>query len=209
MQIISHRGYWKKVEEKNTETAFRRSFELGFGTETDVRDLAGILVISHDPPKGNEITFEMFLQIYSEYNKNLPLALNIKADGLQPQLKELLSKYSVGNYFVFDMSVPDGLVYLKHNLYAFTRQSEYEEKPSFYNEAQGVWIDCFNSDWINEEDIEYHNKNGKKVCIVSPDLHKREYLKVWEKYKSYKISISNDILLCTDFPEEAQNYFLG
>ncbi len=50
MQVISHRGYWKSAAEKNTTTAFARSFALGYGTETDVRDLNGELVISHDMP---------------------------------------------------------------------------------------------------------------------------------------------------------------
>lgn len=41
MKIISHRGFWHNPSEKNTEMAFCRSFELGFGTETDVRDSLG------------------------------------------------------------------------------------------------------------------------------------------------------------------------
>ena len=45
MKIISHHGFWHIPSEKNTETAFCRSFELGFGTETDVRDSLGALVI--------------------------------------------------------------------------------------------------------------------------------------------------------------------
>ena len=63
MIIISHRGYWKCVDEKNTEIAFSRSFELDFGTETDVRDCLGKLVISHDMPDGSEIHFEEFLSL--------------------------------------------------------------------------------------------------------------------------------------------------
>ena len=35
------------------------------------------------------------------------------------------------------MSVPDGLGYLKQNMKAFTRESEYEKVPSFYDEACG------------------------------------------------------------------------
>jgi nucleoside-diphosphate-sugar epimerase len=48
MNIISHRGFWLKDEEKNTIQAFERSFEFGFGTETDIRDYKGELVISYD-----------------------------------------------------------------------------------------------------------------------------------------------------------------
>ena len=61
MQVISHRGYWKTAAEKNTATAFARSFEMGFGTETDVRDLNGLLVISHDMPQHPTMTLRQYL----------------------------------------------------------------------------------------------------------------------------------------------------
>jgi glycerophosphoryl diester phosphodiesterase len=35
--------------EQNTEAAFRRALENGFGIETDFRDCGGSLVVSHDP----------------------------------------------------------------------------------------------------------------------------------------------------------------
>ena len=63
MLILSHRGYWISPIEKNKDVAFNRSFSLGFGTETDVRDCAGKLVISHDMPDGNEKTLEEFLKL--------------------------------------------------------------------------------------------------------------------------------------------------
>ena len=50
MIVLSHRGYWKTPAEKNTAAAFRRSFDLGFGTETDVRDRGGELVIATTRP---------------------------------------------------------------------------------------------------------------------------------------------------------------
>lgn len=99
MKILSHRGYWKKLAEKNQEAAFIRSFELGFGTETDVRDADGKLLISHDPPNGNEICFSKMLEIHSEIDSSLPLALNVKADGLQQLSAELIRHYSVPEYF--------------------------------------------------------------------------------------------------------------
>ena len=64
MEIISHRGYWFKNSEKNSDLAFRRSFSLNFGTETDIRDFDGELVISHDVANKNCITVEHFFQIY-------------------------------------------------------------------------------------------------------------------------------------------------
>ena len=113
----------------------------------------------------------------------MPLALNIKSDGLQVKLKCLIEKYRIENYFIFDMSLPDTLEYLAHGMKCFTRQSEYEKEPLFYDKAVGVWLDEFHTDWITEEIIRYHYRNNKKICIVSPDLHKREYEKEWQHYK--------------------------
>jgi glycerophosphoryl diester phosphodiesterase len=92
MIILSHRGYWKHPDEKNTRQAFVRSFDMGYGTETDVRDCAGKLVISHDMPRGTEMLFEEVLQIMD--GRNLPLAINIKADGLGEAIFALLKEYN-------------------------------------------------------------------------------------------------------------------
>jgi hypothetical protein len=211
MEILSHRGYWKTQSEKNTMVSFERSFSLGFGTETDLRDLNGNLVISHDIPSlemKDLITAEEFFKLYKSIGNNLPLALNIKSDGLQEKLLYLINKYEIENYFVFDMSVPDTIGYFKKGLKVFTRQSEYEEHPAFLTESEGVWMDEFNSHWITQAAINIHIKNDKKVCIVSPELHKREKITEWVNYKGVSELIPiNKLMLCTDLPEEAKEYF--
>jgi len=88
MIIISHRGYWKTDKEKNSIAAFERSFSLGFGTETDVRDFNGKLVISHDIANKDSISFEEFIKIYLKYSKSNWLALNVKSDGIRDLLKK-------------------------------------------------------------------------------------------------------------------------
>ena len=198
--ILAHRGYWKKEEEKNTKEAFKRAFDCGFGVETDLRDIKGEIVISHDMPKGNEMTFEDVLVLLG--GRNLPLALNIKADGMAFKIKKLLEKYNHTNYFTFDMSIPEMVVQHKMGLNVFTGISDIVPNPIMYKEAQGVWLDCFYSDWFSKKEIKEILDAGKKVCIVSPDLHKREYKNVWAKYKDVK-----GIMLCTDFPDEAKEYF--
>ena len=208
MQILSHRGYWKTPEEKNTEAAFVRSFTLGFGTETDVRDWNGQLVISHDPPTGNPMPLDSFLSLYKAHGDGLPLALNIKADGLQKPLLAALQAHSVRNYFVFDMSVPDTLLYLSLGLTVYTRHSEYEPNPAFYEKSVGVWIDCFEGDWATRETIAAHLEAGKSVCLVSPDLHKREHLPFWDALLAWNLQLENRLALCTDYPELAKEHFL-
>ena len=202
MLVLSHRGFWNNPCEKNTKTAFERSFSLGFGTETDLRDLAGKIVISHDTPRGDEMSFSEFLTIFCKYNKDLPLALNIKSDGIHSEIKKALDVLDIQNYFVFDMSIPDTIGYFKNDLKYFLRESEYERiyDNELYQNCQGIWMDCFKSDWIEKSDIELHLENGKKVCIVSPDLHEREYLTTWRKYKNMNF-VDNNVMLCTDYPK--------
>jgi glycerophosphoryl diester phosphodiesterase len=208
MIVLSHRGYWKDATEKNTRIAFERSFFLGFGTETDVRDHDGQLVISHDMAGSAAMPVEKFLGIYQEIGKQLPLALNIKADGLQLELKRLLLAYEVQNYFVFDMAVPDGLLYARQDFHTYTRHSEFEPTPAYYDLADGVWLDEFAGHWITDAVIEDHLVKGKSICVVSPDLHKRDNAQEWKHYRQLEKKIGlNRLMLCTDFPEQAQEYF--
>lgn len=208
IKILSHRGYWKKESEKNSILAFERSFKLGFGTETDIRDFNQELVISHDIPNENSIKVDTFFKLYKSFDCTLPLALNIKSDGLQAKLLELLNKHNIKNYFVFDMSVPDGLGYLNNEINVFTRQSEYELEPSFYEKSLGIWLDEFYSHWITKDVLVHHLNNKKAVCIVSPDLHKRNYINEWNNYKEYDDLLNfKNLMICTDYPETAKAFF--
>lgn len=202
VEIIAHRGYWNKKEEKNTAKAFERAFDCGFGIETDLRDFAGEIVISHDMPKGDEIRFEDVLKILD--GRNLTLALNIKADGLAKEILRMLNKYNHTNYFTFDMSIPEMYVQNKLGLTFFTGLSDIIKHPVLEKNADGIWLDSFNEDWFTEMDINNIIKNGKKVCIVSPELHGRKYRTIWDRYKQIKNG-----MLCTDNPQEAEDFFNG
>jgi glycerophosphoryl diester phosphodiesterase len=206
MVIFSHRGFWKIPNEKNTINAFIESFENGFGVETDIRDQNGKLVIAHDIPYGDEILLEDFLMIHKKYN-SLPIALNIKADGLQTLLKDVLKKFEVENYFVFDMSVPETILYLKREFIVFSRQSDVELEPTLYNRVQGIWMDSFFDNWITDDIINTHLENNKFICLVSPELHKRDHKEFWRFLKDSNLYKNVNIMICTDYPDEARQYF--
>jgi hypothetical protein len=209
MIIISHRGYWKSAQEKNMPVAFERSFSQAFGTETDLRDRAGELVISHDPARQDALPAKEFFSAYRQHVQDLPLALNIKSDGLQKLLAAALLEHQIKNYFVFDMSVPDMIVYIKMGFRVFTRQSDFEPNPVLYEQSQGVWVDGFNTDWIDEATLEKYLKHGKQVCLVSPELHGRPFEAFWEKLARMPVTTSPDLMLCTDHPEQARKIFYG
>ena len=113
-RILAHRGYWRKPNEQNNISAIKLALQKGFGVETDVRDLNGNLVISHDPPKlKNIFDLASFCKLVVQTKSTARLALNIKADGLYLQLKKILLEKlnDLSNLYVFDMSVPDTVLY--------------------------------------------------------------------------------------------------
>jgi hypothetical protein len=207
MEIISHRGYWKTIEEKNSVGAFESSFSLNFGTETDFRDYNEEIVISHDIANSNSLSATNFFELFKKHNPSLSLALNIKADGLQKKLGILLKQFSIDNYFVFDMSVPDTIGYIESGIIFFSRQSEFEPQPAFYENCSGIWLDAFRDIWYNADLIKDHIKNRKRVAIVSSELHKRNHYRLWEYLKRNNVNTWNEVILCTDIPEEAFDFF--
>lgn len=205
IEIISHRGYWKTIEEKNELISFERSFSLNYGTETDVRDYNGKLVISHDIPSDKSISFSSFLNTYNKYSCSSTLALNIKADGLQGLIKEELSRASINNYFLFDMSVPDLKKSLNAELKCYTRFSDVEPIRSYLAESVGVWVDSMESDWLFHDQVYKLTQLNKKLCFVSSELHGRNHLRLWDILKEFRMS--DNIIICTDLPEQATKHF--
>ena len=197
-----------KSSEQNTEKAFLRSFSSKFGIETDVRDYDGQIVISHDIPEKNSFPLAELFQLYNQHGKKSLLALNIKSDGLQTELLHLLNDFEIENYFFFDCSGPEFFQFKKMDFPVFSRQSEFEPIPSFYDQSDGIWLDEFGTHWINDEIILKHLNLGKKVGIVSPEIHGRNYVNEWREYKEINQKNSfKELILCTDYPEKAREFF--
>jgi len=203
IQIISHRGYWKEKSERNQAIAFHRSFDLGMGTETDVRDVCGKLCISHDMPTGQELSLDDLLDIMG--GRNLPLAINIKADGLAETIKARFEAYGHTNWFVFDMSVPDMRQYLHLGIPTYTRLSEVETQAAWLEEAHGIWLDSFHGEWFSNTQIRALLDTGKRVCIVSPELHGRSPHTLWRQLLALQEEapqLMQGLAICTDTPEK-------
>ena len=211
MRIIAHRGFWKTLKEKNSMKSILDAIKHGYGFETDLRDYKEKLVVSHNIADASSPEAEsVFAALKDKQGQGIVFAINIKSDGLIELIKEQIVKYGIKDYFVFDMSIPQTLEYKDANITYFTRQSEYENTPVLYNEASGVWVDGFQStDWITEELIQKHIDNGKKVCIVSPELHQKDnYKEFWSKLRKMNIDFGS-LYLCTDYPDEAEVFFNG
>ena len=207
MEIIAHRGYWVDPDEKNSVIAFTRALENGFGIETDFRDLNGELVVSHDIPTASAMKVAEFIEIYQAHPVSTPMALNIKSDGLHVLIDKFIADAKFKSVFVFDMAVPDMRGYLKNHIPTFTRLSEYEPYPAFLKDCKGVWLDAFESEWYGVEKINSLLNQKKKIAIVSPELHGRPHLDLWELIRAHDFHRNDLMSICTDFPMQAKEYF--
>lgn len=202
MHVLAHRGLWGNGIAPNSIQAFVNSRDNGFGIETDVRDWQKVLRIAHDMPDGSEPLFNEILDIFD--GTDLPLAINIKADGLANAIKQAMTQRTIKNWFVFDMSIPDTLAQLGEGNPAFLRRSEYEGDSSLHRLCDGIWLDAFTGIWYDANDLNY--MLGKyHVCVVSEELHDRDPAQQWKLLKAF--SSHPDFLLCTDRPLQARDYF--
>ena len=208
MNILCHRGWWEHPAAQNSLDAFNKAFMVDLGVETDIRDFNGEIVIAHDLPEEDAfVSADEFFKCYKENGSHSCLALNVKSDGLQSRLRTYIEYYEIKNYFVFDMSIPDMVVYIRRNFTVAGRYSEYEDYSRLYDSCEFVWLDSFNELWFSADDIKAHLSSGKKVAIVSPELHGRPHSEFWHDLK--KIDNDRHIYLCTDLVKEAREYFNG
>lgn len=209
-RILAHRGFWLEPAEKNSPEALRRALAGGFGIETDIRDLDGELVISHDPPRIDisPMPFSAFLDLYCSLDSQGWLALNIKADGLAGAVTESLARSGVKNAFVFDMSVPDMRGYLAAGAVTFTRRSDVETEPAYYDASHGVWLDCFDIPYSPSRWAIKAVEDCKHAALVSPELHGREYRSAWSDWHAaFSFHDESKVMICTDLPTVALDYF--
>jgi hypothetical protein len=121
-------------------------------------------------------------------------------------LAPLQQDLKTSDYFFFDMSFPQMLVFSRAGFPVSIRLSEFEPVPIHLTgelgKAKTYWLDGFESDWwIGNVAIEKLVKESR-VTVVSPEIHGREPSRVWDWF-AQRLSEGCDLSLCTDFPVEA------
>lgn len=199
---LAHRGLWTIQEDQNSLAALVSAASKGLGIETDLRDLNGELVISHDPPTGEPLTLIQLLEALQGFN--MELLLNVKSDGLQTLATSQTAGTTTDVKF-FDMSVPDLMHYRKSGLRYLYRLSEFEPPLNLGGNCEGVWIDDFSGDWLTPEKLIEISSLGISSYVVSAELHGHEREKQWTLLKN--TWGHKDFRLCTDYPLEAIEFF--
>lgn len=205
MEIIAHRGFLDGLM-KPAEGQLTAALSLGFGVEFDIRDSSDGIILAHDPWEAAPKPLGHFLSTLPAAGT---LAINIKSCGLASRLRKELDAHGVSpaRCFCFDMAVPDHLAYPKNGLPAYARLSEREPLGDFALQADGIWLDAFFSTWWDDALVASLLQRGLKVCVVSPELHRRERGPSWGAIKKSGLVGYAGLALCTDYPLEARNFF--
>ena len=213
-RIYAHRGLWGASADQNSIEAILTALEEGFSVETDIRDFARELRVSHDPAHEQSPTWTELLnaiELLERRLANQTLALNIKSDGLIPLFQE--SGLPNSPHFFFDFSVPEEQRYRSQGMPFASRLSEYEipTSSSFGTGAAAIWLDGFHDDWyVDSPFIENFllTNPATTLVLVSPELHGREFSRAWRWFRDKYVSGSN-IAICTDYPYKVEEFLIG
>jgi hypothetical protein len=200
-RLFAHRGLWSNSLKPNSIKALAEAKNRGFSAETDLRIYRGEIYLAHDPsdvefaPKLKDIDFE-----------NFKLALNLKEDGLLSTLTPHLELFQENRSFVFDGSIPQMYQINKAGFPHAMRMSEFERDLPWNSGI--IWLDSFTSDWwLNDEKI-LHFFEKFRVIVVSPELHRRDPLKSWERLRSISEQ-GLEFEVCTDKPNQFMDFING
>ena len=143
-----------------------------YGVEVDIRSRGEEMIIHHDPFKDGE-SFETWLSAY----RHGTLILNVKEEGLEARLIDLMKAYGIADYFFLDQSFPFLVKWSKLGEHrCAVRVSEFESVETALGLARKVdwvWVDCFTHFPLSGNDARCLESAGFKLCLVSPELQGR------------------------------------
>jgi hypothetical protein len=164
MKLISHR--------RNTLSELLAT-PAKYGVEVDIRSYGSKLVIHHDPLIEGE-SFDAWIAAY----KHGTLILNVKEEGLEARLLDLMKAHGIEDYFFLDQSFPFLIKWAKAGeRRCAVRVSEFESVEtalSLSGKIDWVWVDCFTHFSLSSEDAARLKNAGFKLCLVSPELQGRD-----------------------------------
>ncbi len=222
MTILAHRGNrnGSRPNGENTLSAVKYCVNQGWGLEVDVRQAKeGDFYLSHDV---STVTQEnKAVEIFDLVRRypNAMVAVNVKELGYEDRLVDFLSEQlSLRQFFLFDMelieSVPgvtlNKFKAIKNDVQVAVRVSDHDEpieRALSFQEADIVWLDEFETLWVQRRDIQRLHDQGKKIYAVSPELHQFPLpvaQKRWQDFLDWGVEG-----ICTDYPQQLSQVLIG
>lgn len=173
-----------------------------YGVEIDIRSFGEDLIIHHEPFENGE-KFKEWLKFF---NHGM-LILNVKEEGLERRVIDLMSYYDIKDYCFLDQSFP---FLIKTASFGerrcAVRVSEFESietAMTLSGKVNWIWVDCFTRFPLTLSDAQRLQVDGGfKLCFVSPELQGRgdvSYIKKFRR-KIESLGIKGDAV-CTKYPD--------
>lgn len=157
------------IEHRVNDPHALKDIPADHGLEIDLRDYDGSIRLVHDALQ----TGPEFEELLKQYRHAL-LVLNLKCDGIEKGVLELLKKYQIENFFFLDLAPPQAIRLIRQGETRWAvRVSEYETVGSaltFRGQAQWCWVDCFNGKAFEPRSLQIL-REAFQVALVSPELH--------------------------------------
>ena len=179
--MIAYHTIWHRV---NTIAELEKIDNLDDGVEIDVRSIHGkVLYLSHDINEYGE-SFENWLD---HYKLRGTLVINIKEEGLEEKIIEMLERHGISNYMFLDepfwFLLKSSRKFNNKNFAMRVSKFESVDTPMKSKELSNwVWYDYFD-DYVNVDDLKLLIDSGFKVIMPSHELvgSKKSYEKILEK----------------------------
>jgi len=144
-----------------------------YGVEVDVRSWGERLIVHHDPFVEGE-SLETWIKAYHHGT----LILNVKEEGLESRLIELMLVHGIVDFFFLDQSFPFIVKWAQQGeRRCAVRVSEFESVQtamSLAGKVDWAWVDCFTKVPLSTDDAKRLTEAGFKLCLVSPELQGRD-----------------------------------
>ncbi len=164
MILISHRvNKLNQLKKTNTK----------YGIEVDIRDKNNDLIVTHDP-FSNGIKLETYLNSF----KHKLIIANIKSERIEDRVIKIFKKKKIKNYFFLDSSIPKIIDMTKRNISNIGLRVSYYENIEIAVKLKGkvkwIWYDTFMGIPKDLKEFRLLKKMNYKICLVSPELHKKK-----------------------------------
>lgn len=190
-----------KICHRINTTEQLKNIHITHGVELDLRAFGDRIVVHHDA-FSDAVDFEDWLKCY----KHSFVVLNIKEEGIENIVRELVSKYHVHDYFMLDLSFPAMIRMIRTGEKRVAiRVSHYESVDcalSLAGKIDWVWLDLFH-DHFPIDRSQYHllQKARYKICLVSPELHGRNRQSITTVQNYLVMNQLTMDAVCTKHPE--------
>lgn len=161
-----------KIAHRVNDPAALRLLPHEFGVEVDIHAYGNRLVVHHDALcDGPDLSD--WLNTYD----HAFVILNIKEEGIEQSVLEMVTARGIDRFFMLDLSFPALIKMARRGERRVAlRVSEYETVDSaltLAGQVEWVWIDVFQGFSITAAQHAALKAAGFKLCLVSPELHGR------------------------------------